>query len=59
MQDKAVFQYREERQLQYWSKGQNMNQDAFREQYNAEQFKLVHELLENNHGDVPTGQGRR
>jgi hypothetical protein len=51
-QDKSVFQYREERQLQYWSKGQSMNLDAFNEQYDTEQFndteqfKLVQELLE-------------
>jgi hypothetical protein len=33
MQDKAVFyQYREERELQYWSKGQSMDQDVFRRQ---------------------------
>jgi hypothetical protein len=65
LKDKAVFQYREERQLQYWGKGQStMGQDAFNEQYDAEQFAQVQELLERednekSNGDGPAGQERR
>jgi hypothetical protein len=65
LKDKAVFQYREERQLQYWGKGQStMGQDAFNyDQYDAEQFAQVQELLddemgdnEKKNGDCPAGQ---
>jgi hypothetical protein len=64
MQDKAVYQYREERVRQYWSRGQSMSQDAFNKQYYAEQFTLVMELLEkgddnHNNGDGSAGQERR
>jgi hypothetical protein len=64
MQDKAVFQYREERQLQYWHQGHGMDEEAFNGKYDAEQFTSVQELLEeannnNNNGHGSTEQERR
>jgi hypothetical protein len=59
IQDKAVFQYREERRLQYYLHGHGMDEDegAFNAQYDAEQFTAVQELLErgdnnNDHGSA-------
>jgi hypothetical protein len=57
MQDKAVHQYREERELKYWSKGQNMDQDVFNKQYDAKQFTLVKELLEKGDNNISNGDG--
>jgi hypothetical protein len=64
MQDKAVFQYREERQQQYWLKGHSMSEEAFNLQYDDEQFTSVQELLEkgdnnNNNGHSSAEQDRR
>ena len=43
LMDKAVFQYREERRLQYYLQGRGMDEDegAFNAQYDAEQFTEV------------------
>jgi hypothetical protein len=48
LMDKAVFQYREERRLQYYLQGHGMDEDegAFNAQYDAEQLTEVQELLE-------------
>ncbi len=66
IQDKAVFQYREERRMQYYLQGHGMDEDeeAFNVQYDAEQFKAVQELLEkgdnnNNNGHGSAEQERR
>ncbi len=63
MKDKAVFQYRKERQQQYWLQGHNMSEEAFNVQYDAEQFTSVQELLEegnnNNNGHGSAEQERR
>jgi hypothetical protein len=64
IQDKAVFQYREERQLQYYQQGHGMGEEAFNAEYDAEQFTAVQELLErgdnnNNNGHGSAEQERR
>ncbi len=63
LQDKAVFQYREERQLQYWHQGHGKSEEAFNVQYDAEQFTAVQKLLEkgdnNNNGHGSAEQERR
>jgi hypothetical protein len=64
IQDKAVFQYREERQLQYHQQGHDMGEEAFNAQYDAEQFTAVQELLKrgdnnNNNGHGSAEQERR
>jgi hypothetical protein len=66
LMDKAVFQYREEKRLQYYLQGSGMDEDegAFNAQYDAEQFTEVQELLEkgekdNNNGHGSAEQGRR
>ncbi len=63
LMDKAVFQYREERRLQYYQQGHGMDEDegAFNAQYDA-QFTEVQELLEkdnNNNGHGSAEQERR
>jgi hypothetical protein len=64
IKDKAVFYYREERQLQFYQIGHGMEEDAFNAQYDTEQFAEVQELLEkgdnnNNEGHGSAEQGRR
>jgi hypothetical protein len=64
IQDKAVFHYREERQLQFFHVGHGMEEEAFNAQYDSEQFYLVQKLLEegddnNNEGHGSAEQGRR
>jgi hypothetical protein len=66
LMDKAVFQYREERRLQYCLQGGGMDEDegAFNAQYDSEQFFLVQKLLEkednnNNEGHGSAEQERR
>jgi hypothetical protein len=66
LMDKAVFQYREERRLQYYLQGRGMDEDegAFNAQYDSEQFFLVQKLLEkgdnnNNEGHGSAEQERR
>jgi hypothetical protein len=64
IKDKAVFNYREERQLQFFQTGHGMIEEAFNVQYDSEQFYLVQELLEkgdynNNEGHGSAEQGRR
>ncbi len=51
MQDKAVFQYREERQLQHWYQRHGMSEEAFNVQYDAEQFTAVLEKGNNNNNN--------
>ncbi len=56
LKDKAVFQYREERRLEYYQHGGGMDEDelSFNRQYDSEQFFLVQKLLEegdNNNND--------
>ena len=64
IQDKAVFDYREERELQFCQGGHGMEEKAFNEQYDSEQFYLVQKLLEegdnnnNNEGHGSAEQGR-
>ncbi len=55
IQDKAVFQYREERQLQYYQQEHGMGEEEFNAQYDAEQFTAVQELLEK--GDITNNSG--
>jgi hypothetical protein len=64
--DKAVFQYREERRLEYYQHGGGMDEDeaAFNAQYDSDQFFLVQKLLEkggnnDNEGHGSAEQGRR
>ena len=64
IQDKAVFHYREERQLQFFHVGHGMEEGAFNAQYDSDQFYLVQKLLEecddnNNEGHGSAEQGRR
>jgi hypothetical protein len=66
IKDKAVFDYREERRLQYYQHGRGMDEDevAFNTQYDAEQFVLVQKLLEkgddnDNEGHGSAEQGQR
>ncbi len=64
IQDKAVFDYREERQLQFFHVGHGMEEGAFNAQYDSDQFYLVQKLLEeaddnNNEGHGSAEQGRR
>jgi hypothetical protein len=65
MQDKAVFQYREERQLPYFFQGHGISEEAFNAKYDAEQFTAVQKLLEkgdnnnNNNGHGSAEQERR
>ncbi len=64
IQDKAVFHYREERQLQYYHVGHGMDEEAFNVQYDSDQFVLVQKLLEkgdhnDNEGHGSAEQGRR
>jgi hypothetical protein len=66
IQDKAVFQYREERRLQYYLHGQGLDEDEgpFKSQYDTQQFTAVQELLEegdnnNNNGHGSAEQERR
>ncbi len=64
IQDKAVFHYHEERQLQFYQIGHGMEEEAFNAQYDSEQFFSVQELLEkgdniNNKGRGSAEQGRR
>jgi hypothetical protein len=64
IQDKAVFNYREERQLQFFHVGQGIEEEAFNAQYDSDQFYLVQKLLEecddnNNEGHGSAEQGRR
>ncbi len=56
LKDKAVFQYCEERRMQYYQHGGGMDEDevVFNQQYDSEQFFLVQKLLEkgdNNNND--------
>ncbi len=59
LKDKAVFNYREERRLQYYQHGGGMNEDeaAFNTQYDTEQFFLVHKLLEKGDNNENEGYG--
>ncbi len=57
IQDKAVFQYREERQLQYYQQGHGMGEEAFNVHYDAEQFTAVQELLEKGDNNNNNGHG--
>jgi hypothetical protein len=64
IQDKAVFHYREERQLQFFHVGHGMEEEASNAQYDSDQFFLVQKLLEegnnnNNEGHGSAKQGRR
>ncbi len=64
IQDKAVFNYREERQLQFFHVGHGMEERAFNAMYDSDQFYLVQTLLEecvdkNNEGHGSAEQGRR
>ncbi len=57
IQDKAVFHYREERQLQFYQPGHGMDEGAFNAQYDSEQFFLVQKLLEERDNDNKEGHG--
>jgi hypothetical protein len=59
LKDKAVFQYREERRLQYYQHGGGMDEDevAFNTQYDSEQFFLVQKLLEKGDNNDNEGHG--
>jgi hypothetical protein len=59
LKDKAVFQYREERRLQYYQHGSGMDEDevAFNTQYDSEQFFLVQKLLEKGDNNDNEGHG--
>jgi hypothetical protein len=64
IQDKAVFHYREERQLQFFHVGHGMEEEAFNAQYDSDHFYLVQKLLEegddnNNEGHGSAEQGGR
>jgi hypothetical protein len=66
LKDKAVFDYREERRLQYYQHGGGMDEDevAFNREYDSEQFFVVQKLLEegennNNEGHGSAEQGQR
>ncbi len=66
LMDKSVFQYREERKLQYYLQGRGMDEDegAFNTQYDSEQLFLVQKLLKegdnnNNEGHGSAEQERR
>jgi hypothetical protein len=59
LKDKAVFQYREERRLQYYQHGGGMDEDevAFNTQYDSEPFFLVQKLLEKGYNNDNEGHG--
>ncbi len=59
LKDKAVFQYREERRLRYFSQGGGMDEDegAFNSQYDSEQFFLVQKLSEKGDNNNNEGHG--
>jgi hypothetical protein len=57
IQDKAVFDYREERQLQFCQIGHGMEQEAFNKQYDSEQFFLVQKLSEKVDNNKNEGRG--
>jgi hypothetical protein len=66
IQDKAVFNYREERELQFFQGGHGMEERAFNAQYDSDQqFYLLQTLLEecdnnnNNEGHGSAEQGHR
>ncbi len=57
IQDKAVFHYREESQLQFYQIGHGMEEEAFNKQYDSEQFFLVQKLLEKGDNNKNEGHG--
>jgi hypothetical protein len=59
IKDKSVFQYRDERRLEYFQHGGDMDGDEalFNARYDSDQFFLVQKLLEDNNNKDNEGHG--
>ncbi len=57
--DKAIFQYREDRRLEYYQHGGGMDEEeaVFNARYDSEQFYLVQKLLAEGENDDNEGHG--